>query len=298
MYKQIDKLKEKNTISVGQCLSRKRNGVKQASALINNQPKNSVWENLKSSRTLQMGGAERNPDAPKNYESIGYGIKGVLDLRDNVDKAKEPDCHIGVMARYPIGKNYYMGKGGHAAFQVEVNLGDGKSSHQYLQVGVSATGSIQAEPIFQTIKTKEGYNIKRATKKVTKDVCSSSLTTVAKEIATEQPYKERIFFNTGSYTNCALWASKMAKQAGMDLGLENTLVLPSPNELQNKMTKFYGKNDVKVHDETEISGGEEIAANVGLEPLPQVDENGNIIIDAMGENKAKEYIMEVGGDIR
>jgi hypothetical protein len=195
------------------------------------------------------------------------------------------------MTRYPVGWNYYKGKGGHTALQVDVDLKD-ESPHQYLQVGVSATGSIQVEPRFQTIKTRPGYNIKRVTKDVEKPACVNVLKKTAAEIATDQPYKERIYFNTGSKTNCSLWASAMAEHAGINLGVSDKWFLPSPNDVQKLMENLRGKDGMEITHKTEVEEGSEIDTNVGLEATPGWDEEREEVTGVIDEERARELMEQ------
>lgn len=191
-------------------------------------------------------------------------------------EAIQPACSVGVMVRYPNWGNYLKAKGGHAAIQVKVEFG-GEIGTKYLQAGVSATGSIQVEPIFQTVKTREGYNIKQLTKSVDKASCISVLKGIAKEIATAQPYQERITINTGAQTNCSLWAAKMAAIAGMDLGTWKMWVFPSPNDLQHSLDNFKGKTGYTLTDSTAVqTGAQQIEVNVGTVPGPQFGPEGDI----------------------
>jgi len=241
---------------------------------------------------MQFGGAVANPNGERNYNAIGYGIQGIRTLSENIMLADNPICNVGVMARYPVGINYFKGKGGHAALQVDVDLGKG-GEHQYLQAGVSATGSIQVEPTFQTIKTREGYNIKRITKSVDKDICISTLKKTAAEIAKVQDYQERILYNSGTKTNCALWASNMAAQAGLDLGTNDKWFLPSPNDVQGLMENFRNKEGITITEEKTVKSSEgEIASNVGVEATPGWDNELEQATGVMPEEQAKKLMEE------
>jgi hypothetical protein len=240
-----------------------------------------VIPKVQQKKTIQRGGARVAKNAEENKQGTYFGIMGIQGLINTLEiPGNQPTCKVGVMSRYPTGMNYIKGRGGHGAIQIQVDfppVGKVHQQTQYLQAGVSATGSIQIEPIFQTIKTQEGYNIKRIEKTVSKEVCINVLKEIAKEIATAQLYQERIVMNTGRYTNCSLWAAKMAAIAGIELNTPRMLILPSPNDLQHAMDKYRNKEGYTITDSTEIQTEEETNTNVGLVTDPEQEVNDEVL---------------------
>jgi hypothetical protein len=234
---------------------------------------------------IQRGGAKAPKDAEENLQGTGRGLEGIQGLINGLTPNNvNPACYVGVMVRYPTWGNYIKAKGGHAAIQIQVDFGE-HGGIKYLQAGVSATGSIQVEPIFHTMKTKEGYNIKQLTKSVDKGSCINVLMGIAKEIAIAQPYQERIAINTGSATNCSLWAAKMAAIAGMNLSTFKMWVYPSPNDLQHALDYYRNKGGYTLTDEKALkAGAQEIDVNVGTVPAPQFDDEGGISNNLSTEN--------------
>jgi hypothetical protein len=226
---------------------------------------------------IQRGGAAATAGADENLQATGRGIEGIQGL---VNALTPPDvaatCHVGVMVRYPTWGNYLMAKGGHAAIQIKVDLGE-HGGMKYIQAGVSATGSIQIEPIFHSIKTRDGYNIKQLTKSVDKGTCINVLNGVAREIAIAQPYQERITINTGSKTNCSLWAAKMAAIAGIHLSTLRMSVFPSPNDLQHALDSYKTTTGHVLTDSKVLQADAPVVnVNVGTVPGPQFNADGDI----------------------
>lgn len=239
---------------------------------------------------VQRGGAAVDQNAEENKQAVGRGIQGIQGLINELDEVDEgPTYSVGVMVRYPDWGNYLKAKGGHAAIQIKVEFGDQRGT-KYIQAGVSATGSIQIEPIFHTTKTRKGYNIKQLTKSVDKEICINVLKGVAKEIATAQPYQERIIINKGSSTNCSLWAAKMAAIARINLSTVKMWVFPSPNDLQHALDYYKTKDGYTLTDSIALEeDAVQIDVNIGGVPGPQFDEEaGEIIFDNLTDQEVDE----------